>query len=40
MRLKKYACKKCGRVLFEGDFLGVIIIFCRKCKAKNTYKNN
>lgn len=40
MKLKKFACKKCGRILFEGEFLGVIVVICRKCKTKNTYTNN
>lgn len=37
--MKKYSCKKCGRVLFEGFFSGIISIVCRKCKTKNVYKN-
>lgn len=38
--MKKYCCKKCGRVLFEGAFIGTIAIRCRKCKTNNTYTNN
>lgn len=37
--MKKYCCNKCGRSLFEGFFTGVIIIICRRCKAKNTFIN-
>lgn len=36
---KKYCCKYCGRILFEGSFTGVIEIVCRKCKKLNIYKN-
>ena len=40
MKIKKYCCKCCGRILFEGDFIGTVIVICRKCKTKNTYTNN
>ena len=36
---RKYCCKKCGRILFEGDFKGMIEIICRKCKQINIYMN-
>lgn len=37
--MKRYCCRHCGRILFAGDFIGLIEIICRKCKTKNTYKN-
>lgn len=37
--MKKYCCKKCGRILFEGIFYGSIKIVCRKCKTVNIYEN-
>lgn len=39
MKMKRYCCRHCGRILFEGSFTGVIVIICRKCKTKNTYEN-
>jgi len=35
-----YRCKKCGKVLFEGNFKGFIVKICPKCKEKNVIKNN
>lgn len=37
--MKIYCCKKCGRILFEGSFFGMIKIICRKCKQENIYIN-
>ncbi len=37
--MKKYCCKNCGRILFEGLFKGTIRIICRKCKTVNEYMN-
>ena len=36
---RKYCCKHCARILFEGDFMGRIEIVCRKCKTVNIYVN-
>ena len=35
--MKKYICRRCGRVLFIGKFKGIISIMCRRCKIKNIY---
>lgn len=35
--MKKYYCTHCGRLLFEGFFIGRIQIRCRKCKKINDY---
>ena len=35
--MKKYYCRHCGRLLFEGFFVGRICIICRKCKIKNDF---
>lgn len=28
-------CEKCGRTLFEGNFKGIVVKICPKCKHKN-----
>lgn len=37
--MKRYCCRHCGRILFEGSFIGVIKIICRKCHTTNIYEN-
>lgn len=36
--LIKVKCKKCGKVLLEGVFTGLIVKICPKCKYKNVIK--
>lgn len=37
-RLIKVKCEKCGKLLFEGLFRGVIVKICPRCKHKNIIK--
>ncbi len=30
--MKEYRCNKCNKLLFKGNFTGIIEILCNRCK--------